>query len=119
MSFKENFLMYTLALLLVLMVGASYVRFIVLTDYLVSYEAECNPSEHDCFIGCDDEECTEEYYYEIITRNATEINKLCGNDITDCYEASFCPAQEAECTITFCESESENNTCDVLNNSQL
>lgn len=116
MSLKKNFFSCTLILLLILATGASYVRFIVLNDYLVAYEGECDPSANDCYLGCGNEECTEKYYYNIVTRHATEIQQLCGDDITDCEAANSCPLNSQSCYITFCDKESE---CDEVDNLKL
>ena len=84
MKFRENILVYTLVPLIILLIGASYMRFIVTHDYMVAYEGECDPSLNTCFVGCIDNECTSEYYYTKVQKYAPDLYKQCGSDITDC-----------------------------------
>ncbi|MEZ4195541.1 MAG: hypothetical protein R3B53_04100 [Candidatus Paceibacterota bacterium] len=73
---------------------------------MVTYEADCNPDEQSCFIGCLDDECTEEYYYYNITKEASNLNKQCGKDITDCENAYICLEDDQDsCVITYCQPE--------------
>ena len=119
MKFKEHFLTYTLVPLVVLMIGASYMRFMVIQDYVVAYEGDCDPIVNDCFVGCDNEDCTEEYYYSIVTRHTSDIRNLCGVDISDCETTNTCTVDESECFITHCDFESEGDVCDTLDSSSL
>jgi hypothetical protein len=112
MSSRHNVFFYIIALFLVLTASASYYRFIVLGDFMVSYEVDCDPFTEDCFIGCEDNQCTEEYFYSTITRHANEIEALCGNDITDCEAAQHCSANNNRCTRITCDSGLD--ACDVF-----
>ena len=67
--FKKHFLLYTLLPLVILMVSASYYRFVVTQDYTVGYEGLCDPYEEECFVYCEDDECIEPFYYSWIERN--------------------------------------------------
>jgi hypothetical protein len=103
---KHNILTLTIIPLLILFVGASYVRFVILYDYTVAYESDCDPLTASCFIGCEDEECTEQYYYKLMSKNAKNLHAQCGSDITDCEAATYCLAEEAlTCQETYCDSE--------------
>lgn len=106
MSFvRDHFLLITLIPLMLVTVAASYVRFMVLNDYYVAYEVECDPHTQSCYVGCEDDACTEEYYYAIIERHAPEIMELCGESVLDCEAAYVCPVGEEECSLSFCEPE--------------
>jgi hypothetical protein len=119
MGFKNNILLYILVPLLILLVASSYVRFFVTHDYRVAYEGECDPYEEDCFIGCDDEECTTEYYYTKVQKHAATVFAQCGEDITDCAAASVClPEDTLVCDITYCNSGTEEEgACETLSSS--
>jgi hypothetical protein len=105
---------------MILFVGASYVRFIILDDYYVIYEIDCDPSLDSCFIGCSDDECTEEYPYYTVEKYATDIVKQCGESIESCTSAESCLADDGgRCQVTYCI-EDEENTCwpNTLENDQ-
>ncbi len=94
---------FSIIILLVLLIGSSYVRFMVNYDYLISYELECSPETTPCFIGCEDEECSEEYYYTKIEKYAADLRRQCGVDITDCENSYYCLAEgDSQCSITYC-----------------
>ncbi|MFT5849491.1 MAG: hypothetical protein ACI9H6_000300 [Patiriisocius sp.] len=101
--FTKYFLVYAVVPLLLFVVTASYYRFIVINDYVVSYEGDCDPTAESCFIGCEDDECTEEYFYSVVERHASEIKEICGVDITDCDDSYECPAEGTKCFISYCD----------------
>lgn len=112
----------TLVPLCILFVGASYVRFMVLEDYLVSYEVDCNPVTQSCFIGCDDEECTATYPFYIVEKKASELEKQCGVDISNCENARACIPEDSACSVTTCDSSNEDcysDTPESLNFSDI
>jgi hypothetical protein len=88
--------------LVVLAIASSYYRYMVLHDYTVAYEGDCDPETQSCFSDCADDECTELYYFSIIERQANEIENLCGSEVTTCDAAYNCTNVES-CTITFCD----------------
>lgn len=114
MKFRDNILLFTLTPLIVLFIGASYMRFIVIHDYMVEYEGECDPATNTCFVGCEDEECTTEYYYSKIQKYAPDIFAQCGADITDCENANVCLDGENKCSITLCDPETDGEECELL-----
>lgn len=118
MSLRENVVMLVLFVLLVLTASASYYRFMVLHDYLVSYEIDCDPNEQSCFVGCEDEECVEQYYFAIVERHATEVESLCGVDITNCEDANSCSVGTS-CRVVYCDQVEGLRECDSINNRQL
>lgn len=114
MNFRSHFLSYVLLPFVIFFIGASYVRFFVIQDYLVSYEGTCDPAVHDCFVGCEDEECTSEYYYSVVEKYAPNLYEQCGADITDCEAASECTPGEEQCSITYCSPEVDGDACELL-----
>lgn len=115
MHFKKYFLLYTLIPLLILSTAASYFRFMVIHDYTVEYEGSCEPEGSSCFIGCGDEECKVEYYYTIVTKNASHLFEQCGTDITDCELANIClPEDNEDCNITYCDPLIDPDACETI-----
>ena len=114
MGFKDNILKCILTPLILLFIGASYVRFVVNHDYMVAYEGTCDEYTENCFIGCEDEECTTEYYYSKMQKYAPDIFAQCGRDITDCESANTCLDGERECSIVFCDPELDGDECELL-----
>lgn len=114
MKFHDNFFYYILTLLVVIMVSASYVRFMVNQDYLVSFEGACNPTTENCFTGCEDDECTTQYYYSEVVKYAPDLYRECGPDITDCEAANVCLPDDRKCSVTYCDIEVDGDTCETL-----
>lgn len=112
--FKKYFLVYTVIPLLILLAASSYYRFMVTHDYIVSYEGECDPVTENCFVDCEDEECTADYYYTIVERHSVEIFNICGDDITDCEEANACPANSETCSVIYCDIELDGEACETF-----
>jgi hypothetical protein len=120
MLHKEKILIFVVVLLLVLTAGASFYRFAIQKDYVVSYEGDCNPETESCYVDCEDDECTSEYYFTVIERMAWEIYELCGPDVSECDEAYECQSNVDYCEITYCDSEIEDvGTCDDINPLEL
>lgn len=113
MKRERPLLILILAPALLILCVTSYVRFMVNHDYMVAYEIECDPSTQECFVGCDDDECSEPYYYAEVTKYAADLYAQCGPDITECGEAAICTVGDTACEITFCESGMEGAVCDT------
>ena len=109
------------------MVSASYYRFVVTQDYTVGYEGLCDPYEEECFVYCEDDECIEPFYYSWIERNAGTLHQQCGDLVTECDAAYECPTDDNSCSISFCDSgtdecellESSDKPLDTINENQL
>jgi len=115
----RQYFFYYLLLVIVIIVGAfSYFRFIVHHDYIVYYEGECDPNIESCFVGCEDDECTEEYYYTEVQKYAPDLLKVCGNYVTDCDEANICLPTDQNCSIIYCDPEVDNVDCAVPDQDQ-
>ena len=96
------------------MVSASYYRFMVIKDYMVRYEGPCDQYTESCYIGCEDDECSEQYFYTEITRHANDIYSLCGEDITDCEAANTCSPIDRECSVAYCDLDIERDACETI-----
>jgi hypothetical protein len=114
MHFRKYFLIYTIIPLLILTIGATYYRFVVLHDYRVSYEGSCDPYKSQCYVGCADDECTENYYYTHVERYSSDLYNLCGRDITSCEVSNYCTPEEVNCSVSYCDLETEED-CETLN----
>ena len=109
-SFREHFF-YILILLIIIVCTASFFRFIVNHDYMVTYERVCDPEKAECFIGCEDDACTTEYYYLKVVKYAPDLLRECGEDIKDCELASHCLPDDKKCSITYCDKNVNGNSC--------
>lgn len=113
MYLRKNYFLYTVVLLFIFMVAGSFYRFVVLQDYIVSFEGDCDPYTESCYVECEDDECTEEYYFTIIERMAYEIRDLCGSDVLECDAAYECQPDVAFCEISYCDPDEE-DSCEHL-----
>lgn len=105
---KKNLLTLLVTPLLILLVAGSFYRFVVLRDYMVTYEIDCDPTTDSCYEYCEDEACAEPYYYAYMEKYAAAVHKQCGLDIIDCESASMCLPEDGDmCTITYCDAETE------------
>ena len=109
--FKDHFLSYVLIPLIVIIIVASYHRFIVDQNYLVEYESTCDSSMEKCFVGCEDDSCIKEYYYSKMVKYASDLERKCGKDITDCEAANACLPDDRKCSITYCDPGISENNC--------
>jgi hypothetical protein len=112
-NFRNHFFFYTLATLIFVVGVFSYHRFIIRQDYVVGYEGVCDPviNTNKCFAGCDDDACTEKYYYSKMVKYAPDLYKECGEDITDCESANSCLPGDRDCSVIYCNPEAEGDTC--------
>lgn len=113
-SNKSNIIFFIIFGLLILgSVAFTYYRIMIQKDYLISAEAECDPTVEECFIWECDPESTEEgeactgdeeediWYYKIIKRKAFNI-PLCDPNDENC-EALICSEGEKDCSYELCE----------------
>ncbi|HEY0979221.1 MAG TPA: hypothetical protein VGE23_00020 [Candidatus Paceibacterota bacterium] len=110
---SRHLLVLVLVPLIALSAAASYYRFILASDYMVSYEGECDPATESCFEGCEDDTCETTYPYTQMQKYAADLEASCGPDITDCEAASVCLPTDRDCSITYCDAESlgEDEAC--------
>jgi hypothetical protein len=102
-NFRDHIFPFILIPAITIVGVISYYRFIVNKDYIVEYEGVCDPEIQQCFVGCEDDECTEQYYYSDMHKYAPDLYAECGEDITDCETASMCLPSDRECSITYCD----------------
>jgi hypothetical protein len=116
MSKSSKILLALAIILLAVSISASYYRYVVLHDYIIKVEIDCDPSTENCFIyTCDseEEECTgnpeeDTWYYKNFYRNAKYLPDCdpynsnecaafeCGENELGCYE-EVCSGDET-CT---------------------
>jgi len=123
-NFREYFFYYLLLTFFLITGGFSYFRFVIQNDYVVSYEGECDPAVESCFVGCEDDGCTEEYFYSKVQKYAPDVIRECGGYVTDCPEANICFPIDQECSITYCDPETDGSDCsepiiEPVNNSSI
>ena len=90
---------------------ASYIRFVVDHDYLISYEGKCDPRVEVCFSGCKDDDCTETYTYSKVQKYGADLYTECGDDITNCRSANICLPTDRKCSVTYCDTKADGVTC--------
>ena len=109
--FSDHFLSFFIILLVIAVSIISYHRFIIKQDYVVGYEGECELATNNCFVGCDDDACTKEYYYSKIQKYAPDLFNECGKDITGCASASMCLPNDRKCSVTYCNPKIDGDLC--------
>lgn len=112
-NFHEHLLLFIILPLIIVVSIFSYYRFVVNNDYLIGYEGTCDPNTQKCFIGCEDDICTKEYYYSKMTKYGPDLYNECGNDITDCESANICLVNDRGCSITYCDEKLSGNICTI------
>ncbi len=119
-NFCNHFFLYILVALIFVVSVFSYRRFIIKQDYLVGYESVCDlaVNTNKCFEGCDDDACTEKYYYLKMVKYAPDLYKECGEDITNCESAKSCLPDNRECSMIYCNPEVKGDTCATETNTQ-
>tara|TARA_B100000745_G_scaffold224470_1_gene150030 strand:- start:100 stop:471 length:372 start_codon:yes stop_codon:yes gene_type:complete len=116
---RNNILLVTLLPLLVLAIGASYLRFMVLYDYSVTYEGFCDPETSICFEYCEDDECLEPFYYAWIERDASTLREICDDlDVASCEASQKCAQDEENCSVSFCDPAVDSN-CESIGDSKI
>lgn len=115
MYLKKHFFSYIVFIFVVFLITASYTRFVVENDYIVAYEGDCDPYTESCYLWCEDDECSEPFYFSVIERHAAEIYSLCGEDVTVCDDAYYCDESVEYCEIYFCDAEFDGeDSCEYL-----
>lgn len=104
-------------------VAVTYWRIMVKKDYIITAQADCDPTTEKCFVwNCDPksnvegEACTGDsekdvWYYQIINRKAFNI-PLCDPNDENC-TALTCPEGEKDCSVEFCDEKTKKkeNVC--------
>jgi hypothetical protein len=112
-NFREYFFYYFLLGSLLIVGVLSYFHFVIKSDYVVYYEGECDPAIESCFVGCEDDGCTEEYFYSKVQKYAPDVIRECGEYITECAKANICLSTDQECSITYCDPETDGSDCSL------
>jgi hypothetical protein len=115
MDKKSKILIIAILILIAGSVAVTYWRIMIKKDYIISAQADCDPTIEKCFVwNCDpnatdeSEKCTgdaekDTWYYKIIKRKAANI-PLCDPKDENC-TALTCPAGEKDCSEVFCSAE--------------
>lgn len=105
--FRRNLFLCILLPLLAVVTAVSFYRFILAEDYLVEYEGACDPASQSCYFACEDDDCMQVYPYAIVQKRAADVHAQCGSSIAGCDAASRCLDTDQSCSITYCDTESE------------
>ncbi len=116
--FRKNFFFYILTLLIIIISVVSYNRLFINQNYIIEYEGICDPITENCFVGCEDDECTKEYYYTKMIKYTPDLYKQCGKDITDCESANICLPEDQICSITYCNIKIDKEICELITKEQ-
>jgi hypothetical protein len=122
-----NKIFYSILILLILIsVGVTFWRIVVQKDYQIVAEVSCDPAAESCFhyepTPCEinDYDCLsqppeEAYDYKIISKKAATIY-ACEQteEKIGCREELSCLDRELNCSYTYCDPESEEDTCAVV-----
>jgi hypothetical protein len=115
MKFQDTFFHYSLIVLVLATVLIAYVRFMVIRNYMVAYEADCNSITESCFIGCEDDECLTTYYYSLIEKPAADVYAQCGAHIADCEAINHCLAtNDFNCSKSYCDPVVDGELCETI-----
>jgi hypothetical protein len=112
--FCNRILSYILVPIIIIVGIISYNRFIIERNYIVEYEGVCDPFLEECFIGHEDDEYENEYYYSYVHKYAYDLYKQCGKDITDCQSANMCLPEDKDCYIDYCDVDIDGYICENL-----
>jgi hypothetical protein len=109
-NLKSKILLTVFFGFIILSVSASYFRFVILKDYVILAEVDCDPVFESCFVWvCEsefdnDEECIEDTsYYKMAFRNARNITDC--NFREDCSPFSCSVFGEEGCGEILCTEE--------------
>jgi hypothetical protein len=118
MDKKSKILFLVFGLLLAGSLLATYYRYIVVKDYVIEAQVNCDPLTEQCFVVVCDPEMGEECsgnreedtsYYKILHRNARHI-PACNPEAPDC-PVTACQVGEEGCFVILCDPSVEGATC--------
>jgi hypothetical protein len=112
--FRDHLLAIFLVPLITLALVVSFNRFFIKHDYLVSYEGSCDPVTQNCFIGCEDDGCDEEYFYKKMQKYGSDLYLECGNNVSGCESANSCFPENKECLISYCDAGLDGDICETI-----
>lgn len=102
MDKKSKILLSFVALAIIISVGLTFYRYVVLQDYQIIAEISCDPATDDCFVRTEEDESTSTY--RLLSRNAANI-PLCDPETNENCRALLCEPNERDCEITSCSEE--------------
>lgn len=107
MSKVSHVLLWIVVCGTIVSIAVSGYRFLVQRDYILEYEASCDPTTERCFVRtCEDAEsfefCTPGNY-KVVKKYAHDIKASCGTDVRMCTTAPVCLETDRVCEITYCD----------------
>lgn len=111
---KSKILFSVLGILIVGSVAVTYYKYMILRDYVIESQIDCDPYQKACFVwqcdptsSVDGEACVNDpevdtWYYELAQRNASKV-PLCDPDKDENCDPWTCGLDEPECVQTFCD----------------
>lgn len=106
MDSRSKRLIFATILLLIGSIAYGSYRFFIAHNYVLQYEASCDPISEQCFVYT----CTEEdgvdcepYTYKLMYKYAYDVRNACGTDVRDCAAATQCQPSDTLCTIEYCD----------------
>jgi len=114
LNIKSKIFYIIFFLLIVISIGLTFVRYVVLKNYQILAETSCNPQTEKCFVKtcdpADDSTCSvneadRTTYYKLISKNASSIY-ACENTVEKigCSTELTCTQNEKNCSYTYCDS---------------
>lgn len=114
-SLKNKIFYSVFVLLLIGSVIATFVRIVIMKDYIIVAESSCDPATEKCFVWeCNtkiDGECSDNpeeniWYYKIVNKKAYEIVKCeATEEKLGCNEELSCTEGEVSCSYEYCDEE--------------
>ena len=116
MDKKSKILISVFFILILISAAVTYYRTIIKKDYIISAQADCDPSVDKCFIWKCDPTATDEtlkctgdpekdtWYYQIAKRKAANI-PLCDPKKDENCDPWTCADGEKDCSATFCDAQ--------------
>lgn len=116
MDKKSKILIYSLVALITIVTAITFSRYMILKDYVVEAQVDCDPYSETCFIWqCDPESdvsgeaCTGDpesdiWFFKVAYRNASNI-PLCDPETDETCDPFTCYDGEKDCEEAFCTEE--------------
>jgi hypothetical protein len=110
MDKKSKILLIIVSVAILISVGVTFYKYVILKDYQIVAEMPCNPAVANCFVRTDEGGSVTNY--QLLSRNASRIPLCDPNTNANC-QALTCAQNEPNCEITSCSAETlpEGETC--------
>jgi len=81
----------------------------IIKNYIVLYQGDCDPAIERCFASCTDGTCQQQQYYMKVQKYVPDVYAECGSDMVGCAKANMCLPSDMKCSITYCSSSITSN----------